>query len=208
VLTLALDVDGVLLDLDRGGAGHWTNELTARFAITHDELHRTLFQPAWEDVVNGRRAIESALGAALDAMGSSAMVEDVLSCWFEADFVLIKASIEFARRATSAGVRVVLATNQEHRRARFLRDRLGEVLTFEAMVYSGAIGVQKHDPQFFEIASKQLGIGFDRRADVVFVDDTIGNVHQARVAGWTAIHAGRDVSWISEVEMALGIGSS
>jgi putative hydrolase of the HAD superfamily len=208
VLTLALDVDGVLLDLDRGGAGHWTNELTTRFAITHEELHRTLFQPAWDDVVNGRRAIESALGAALEAVGSSATVEEVLSCWFEADFVLVDAAVEFARRATSAGVRVVLATNQEHRRARFLRDRLGALMTFETMIYSGAIGVQKHDSRFFDVASEQLGIEFERRADVVFVDDTMGNVGQAHAHGWTAIHAGRNLAWIGEAEMALGIGSS
>ena len=108
MFTLALDVDGVLLDPDRGGAGHWTNELTARFGITRDEFRRAFFMTAWDDVVNGRRPIEPAVAAALEVIGSTATVEDVLGCWFEADYVPIEAAVGFARRAAASGTRVVL----------------------------------------------------------------------------------------------------
>ncbi len=44
MLTLALDVDGVLLDLDRGGRGPWTNEIRAEFGIEPALLHEALFR--------------------------------------------------------------------------------------------------------------------------------------------------------------------
>ena len=205
MFTLALDVDGVLLDPDRGGAGHWTNELTARFGITRDEFRRAFFMTAWDDVVNGRRPIESAVAAALDVIGSTATVEDVLGCWFEADYVPFDAAIGFAQRAAASGTRVVLVTNQEHRRARFLTERLSAAFKLDGIVYSADVGAQKHEAKFFDVASERLGIPLDRRADVVFVDDTIDNVRQAKASGWTAIHADPGGAWIGEAERVLGI---
>ena len=189
MITLALDVDGVLLDPDRAGAGHWSNELTAKFGITRDEFRRAFFMVVWDDVVNGRRPIEPALASALESIGSKATVEAVLACWFEADFVPVPAAIEFARRAAASGVRVVLVTNQEHRRARFLADRLGELIKLDGIVYSADVGVQKHEAKFFDVATKRLAITDGRRSDVLFVDDTVDNVRQASASGWTAIHA-------------------
>jgi hypothetical protein len=47
---------------------------------------------SWDDVVNRRRPIEDALTEALHLIGSSAPVENVLSCWFDADYVPFKAT--------------------------------------------------------------------------------------------------------------------
>jgi putative hydrolase of the HAD superfamily len=159
----------------------------------------------WDDVVNGRRPIEPALAAALEAIGSTASVEDVLGCWFEADYVPIQATIDFAQRASLSGVRVVLATNQEHRRARFLVEGLGAAFPLDGIVYAAEVGAQKHESRFFDVASECLGISLDRRAEVLFVDDTLGNVHQASASGWTAIHADASGAWIAQAERVLGI---
>lgn len=205
MLMLALDVDGVLLDPDRGGKGHWTNELTARFGITRDEFRHAFFVRVWDDVVNGRRPIEPAVADALGTIGSTATVEEVLACWFEADFVPIEEVVAFARRVSAAGMRVVLATNQEHRRAAFLAERLGELMTIDAIVYSAQIGAQKHEAKFFHVASERLEVVLDRRSDVVFVDDLIDNVRLANASGWTAILADAGRSWIGEAGLVLGL---
>ncbi len=63
-------------------------------------------------------------------------LETVLSCWFEADFVPVDSVIALANRAAEQGVSVVLATDQEHRRAQFLSERLRTLLPIEAMIYS------------------------------------------------------------------------
>ena len=89
MLTLALDVDGVLLDPNRHGDGHWTNELTAQFGIERAQLRESFFMNSWDDVINGRRTVEDGLGEALARIGTTVDVESVLSCWFDADYAPI-----------------------------------------------------------------------------------------------------------------------
>lgn len=198
---LALDVDGVLLDSDRGGDGHWSNALARRFGIERRRLREHFFAPYWHDIVTGRQPIEPRLHEALERIGSDLSVEEVLDCWFEADFVPIEPAFEFARSAAAAGVEVVLATNQEHRRAAYLRDRIGARLDLRDVLHSAELGVEKSDPTFFDLATERLGVT-DRSA-VVFVDDTLVNVEVARSCGWHAIHAVDDQSWIDAVRAVL-----
>lgn len=204
-VTLALDVDGVLLDPDRNGAGHWSNELTSRFGIDRAQLRESFFMNCWDDVVNGRRSVEDGLAEALALIGTTVDVEAVLSCWFDADYAPIDETFDLARRAAAAGCRVVLATNQEHRRADYLRRRIGATLPLAGVIYSADVGCQKHDPNFFEIASERLGVHPDRRSSVVFVDDVLHNVDVARSAGWRAVHAADDHPWRDDVAELVGL---
>lgn len=203
---LALDVDGVLLDPDRGGDGHWANEVTARFGIERIQLREAFFEPSWDDIVNGRRSVEDGLGTALKDIGATVDVESVLSCWFDADFTPFDDAFELAHRAAQAGHRVVLATNQEHRRAEYLRQRIGERVPLDAVFYSADIGYSKHDRRFFEVASERLGLAPAQRSTVIFVDDAPENVEVARSVGWSAVHAPADQPWCHEVEQLLGLG--
>lgn len=205
MLTLALDVDGVLLDPDRNGDGHWTNELTAQFGIERAQLRESFFMNCWDDVVNGRRSVEDGLAEALARIGVTVDVEAVLSCWLDADYAPIDEAFDLARRAAAAGCRVVLATNQEHRRADYLHRRIGAEFALDAVIYSADVGCQKHDPRFFEIASERLGVNVDLRQSVVFVDDVMHNVDVARSSGWRAVHASSDQRWRHEVAELLGL---
>lgn len=71
------------------------------------------------------------------------------------------------------------------------------------MLYSAELGVQKHDPAFFELATDVLD---GAPGDVVFVDDGQSNVDQAAAAGWAAVLGSPDGGWIPEVEHLLGLG--
>jgi putative hydrolase of the HAD superfamily len=202
---LALDVDGVLLDPGRGGRGGWQEELAARFSVDAGELDPVFFQSAWPEVILGRRPIVPALAQAIEDLGWTMTVEDLLGCWFEADFVVDGDVVEAARTWAADGARLVLVTNQEHRRARFLGDRLGALMPIEGLVYSAAVGVMKSDPAFFPIASDRLGIDGDG-TKVVFVDDSADNVEAARRHGGTAVHFRRTSDWRTEVSAALSRG--
>ena len=205
MLTLALDVDGVLLDPDRNGDGHWTNELTAQYGIQRAQLRESFFMNSWDDVINGRRTVEDGLGEALARIGTTVDVESVLSCWFDADYAPIEETFDLARRAAGAGCRVVLATNQEHRRAAYLHRRIGAAVPLERVIYSADVGCQKHDPRFFETASDRLGLSPDQRTSVVFVDDVMHNVEVARSSGWRAVHASAGQPWRHEVADMLAL---
>lgn len=205
MLTLALDVDGVLLDLDRNGRGHWTNELKAQFGIEPALLNEAFFRRSWTDIIIGRRSVEDGLAEALAQIGTTANVESVLACWFDADYVPIADTFELAQRASQAGCRVVLATNQEHRRAAYLQRRIGASFPIDRVIYSADVGYQKHDPTFFEIASDLLGVDLRDRGNVVFVDDASQNVTVARSAGWRAVHASPGQPWHNEVANLLDL---
>jgi len=203
--TLALDIDGVLLDPDRNGDGHWTNELESRFGINENQIQEAFFSKSWDEVLHGQRSIEECLSEALARIGTTVDVESVLSCWFDADYVPIQETFDLARRASQAECRVVLATNQEHRRAEYLRRRIGAAVTLDHIFYSADIGYPKHDRRFFEAASQRLGLTADQLPSVVFVDDGAKNVEVARSFGWRAVHATVDRAWRQEVTELLGL---
>ena len=108
-LVVALDVDGVLLDSERGGAGPWQRALSDRFGIDPAELQRAFFDQSWSGVIVGRLSIEDALGSAIARSSWAVSVDEFLECWFEADFwpvaevVSAAAVVERAGRASGAG---------------------------------------------------------------------------------------------------------
>ena len=82
------------------------------------------------------------------------------------------------------------------------------MMPIDDVLYSADLGVQKHEPAFFELASARLGVATDQRDDVVFVDDAAHNVDQARAAGWRAVHADPNApasAWITEVDRLLAL---
>ncbi len=200
-VVLALDVDGVVLDSERGGLGKWHHEVERRYGVDIADLQRVFFEPSWPAIVRGERPIEPALDVALAQLGWPMTTEALLDCWFEADFVVDPEVAAAASAWAGAGARVVLVTDQEHRRAAYLRDALRDVLPVSGFAYSAAIGRTKRDDGFFPAACEVLGI--DPASGVVFVDDTLPNVEAARRHGWTAVHFTKASAWRDEIERAL-----
>lgn len=201
-VVLALDVDGVLLDADRGGRGRWNGEVEAHFGISPSDLRSAFFQRSWPAVIVGEQSVEDALQDAITRNAWPFGVDEFLQFWFATDYVPETTTIEWAARWGDAGVRLVLATNQEHRRAEHLRDHLGSRLAISDVCYSADLGVVKLDPRFFETAAQRLDIDPAGQV-VVFVDDEAANVDSARQAGWQAVHAGPDHTWRSAVDAII-----
>jgi len=199
---LALDVDGVILDPQRGGRGRWQIAFGERFGVDAGRLDDTLFATAWLDVITGKRPVESALHEALQELGWGMGVDAALQCWFEEDFVTAPAVVAWAAAWSQRGIPLALVSNQEPRRARFILDRLAPLLPIGGVAFSGDVGVVKNDPAFYDRAERRLGaVGLGR--SVVFLDDTPSNVETAARHGWTAIHFAKDKDWQREVAAAL-----
>jgi putative hydrolase of the HAD superfamily len=201
-VVLALDVDGVVLDSERGGLGKWHREVEQRWDVDITDLQRAFFQPSWPNIVRGKLPIEPALTSALQDLGWPMTTEELLACWFEADFVVDRDVIAAAAAWSDDGARVVLVTDQEHRRAEYLRDGLADLLPVSTFVYSAAVGRVKRDDGYFAVACEALDIEPDERA-VVFVDDTLPNVEAARRHGWSAVHFTKATGWRAEIDAAL-----
>jgi FMN phosphatase YigB (HAD superfamily) len=199
---LALDVDGVILDPQRGGRGPWQLAFSERFGVDARRLDKTLFATVWADVITGKRPIESALHEALQELGWGMGVDAALQCWFEEDFVTAPAVMAATTAWSQLGIPLALVSNQEPRRARFIEGRLAQLLPVSGVAFSGDLGVVKSDPDFYGQAEHRLGvIGLGR--SVVFLDDSPGNVETAARHGWTAIRFTKDKDWQREVSTAL-----
>ncbi|MEY2473730.1 MAG: putative hydrolase of the superfamily [Actinomycetota bacterium] len=194
-VVIALDVDGVLIDPTRGGAGHWLEVVGPRFGVTADDM-APFFRGAFRDVTSGRRTVEDALADHFASRGVDHLA--FLDAWLDEDAhpndEVVKAAEEWARR----GVAIVLATTQEHRRVDRLRALFGDRLQLADVLYSADLGAAKPDPEFFRRADARLG---GRR--VVFVDDMVANVEAARVHGWTAVHYPAERNWRDVVDSYL-----
>lgn len=201
-VVLALDVDGVLLDAGRAGLGSWKRALDVRFGVDGDALHAAFFEPYWNEIIIGVRPIEPALAHALSVLRWNVSVEEVLECWFDADYVVDHEVVDAARAWSAQGAEIVLATNQEHRRVAYLRERLDVLLPIATVLYSADLGYQKRHSPFFAAASTKLGLE-ERLRPVVFVDDDRANVDAARRHGWTAIYFTKHDAWREEIDTAL-----
>jgi hypothetical protein len=101
---LALDVDGVLLDPQRGGRGPWQVAFSERFGVDAARSDGTLFAGAWSDVITGARHVETALAEVLHELGWDMGVDAALQCWFEEDFVVEPAVLAAATTWSSSAI--------------------------------------------------------------------------------------------------------
>lgn len=201
-VVLALDVDGVILDDARGGSMRWKSAFGEKFGVSADLLSKEFFGRVWSRVIRGQFPIESALEETITALDWTMTVDQVLNIWFETDYYPDNEVVAAAFSWAQQGARVVLVTNQEHRRAEFLKFRLSKLLPLGGFIYSAAIGFVKEEREFYPIADTQLGTS--ELADaVVFVDDTLENVEAARSHGWRAIHFEKSTAWQSRIDYSL-----
>ena len=169
-----------MLDPDRGGRGAWHGALYERFGVDAGALQAAFFGPEWTAVVRGQSAIEPVMARTIETLGWDMTVDDLLDCWFEADFHPDRAVVEAAADWAADGVRLVLVTNQEHRRAHDVEGRVRDSFPVAGMAYSAALGFMKNDPEFYPAACDRLGLARD--APVVFLDDSAENVAVAPAA--------------------------
>jgi putative hydrolase of the HAD superfamily len=204
---LALDVDGVLLNSSPPGRGTWQHVLEQKYGVRAADLQSTFFEQAWPDIMVGRLNIESPLEAALTSLGWPCTAEEFLADWFEADFVFNDEVVEAALTWTSDGAKLVIVTNQEHRRATYLLERFSAFFPVSSMAYSAEVGHEKRTPEFLQVADTMFGTT-EAPSSVVLLDDTMANVEGARAHGWQSVHFTGQPGWRDEVEEALAAAST
>lgn len=165
------------------------------------------FEQAWPEIMLGVMPVEPALSDAILKLGWPCSVEEFLRAWFEADFVVDLAVAAAATRWVTEGARLILVTNQEHRRAAFLRDHFAEYLPPFDLFYSAAVGTGKTNPDFFRHVDAALGISEERQS-VVLVDDTRANIGVAATHGWLTVHFTCQPDWQREIGAALSAAGS
>lgn len=182
---LMVDVDGVLIDGRPDDGRHWQTSIEDDLGLTAGALHERFFAPHWEDIVVGRAGLMERLTAVLHAIAPQVSPAAFVAYWFEHDSRLVAPLVAELAFVRGAGIRVYLATNQEHLRAAYLMEHLGLADHVDGIFYSARLGAKKPDPEFF--AKVQAAVGL-RGDELLLIDDSRQNVEAARTAGWQAIH--------------------
>ncbi|GAA2039374.1 HAD family phosphatase [Terrabacter terrae] len=115
---------------------------------------------------------------------------------------LVPGTAEILRALHERGMRLVALTNWSAETFHHAPQRFPEVFAvFTDVVVSGVEGVVKPDPEIFRVLARRLGHPLE---GVLFVDDSLANVHAARAAGMDAVHfTGAPALWSELQERAL-----
>lgn len=181
---LMLDVDGVLVSGRTEAGAHWSAGLPSEFGLDPETLHEAFFASHWEDVVTGRALLRPRLAAALAGIAPHVGADRLIDYWFRNDACVNRDLLGEVARLRSGGMRVDLATNQEHERVRYLQETLGFAGLFDGCHYSAALGCRKPARAFFDAVADGIGIA---PASLLLIDDSADNVAAAVAAGWQAL---------------------
>jgi putative hydrolase of the HAD superfamily len=183
------DVDGVLVhgyhsrpELQR----RWDENLLEDLGIAPEDFKdKFIFDVFVKKVLIGKVGLVEALDLVLPQLGYKGPTQRIVSYWLEHDSRLNVELIDVVRKLRAGGgVKLYIATNQEHLRAQWLWQtlRLGEI--FDDMFYAARLGVMKPEPRYFDEVERRIG----RQAEPpLFFDDTEKVVAGARKSGWEAV---------------------
>jgi putative hydrolase of the HAD superfamily len=191
IKALMVDVDGVLVDGRPEDGRHWLTSVEADLGFTAEALHEHFFAPHWESIVIGHAGLMEQLTTALRRIAPHVRPADFVSYWLEKDSRLVAPLLAELARVRAAGIRVYLATNQEHLRAAHLMEKLGLDDHVDGMFYSARLGAKKPDMEFFVRVQAAVRLSGD---EMLLIDDSRQNVDAALAAGWRALHWTKDSS--------------
>ena len=199
------DVDGVLIHGMHANPAYvrrWDGELLADLGVDPQRFVSEFIHDIFlKRVVTGQISIIEALERRLPGLGFKGSPMAFLHYWLERDSKLNQPLLEIIRQLkATGGVRLFIATNQEHMRAHWLWSHLRLCDLFEDIFYSARIGVRKPDPKFFRFVDRKLG---PQEQPPLFFDDTPAVIAGAQAAGWEAVLFNTlldctDHNWISQ----------
>lgn len=158
---------------DEVAAKHWVEQIFQSYGGDWADFDRgTVTVP---DLV---RRIAARTG--LDEIEVRSVVDAV-----PAELQPIPESVALLRRLHVAGRRLYYLSNMPEPYAGHLEREHDFVACFESGLFSARVGLIKPEPQIFALAAARFA---EAPAQLVFLDDVLGNVEAARRAGWQALH--------------------
>jgi putative hydrolase of the HAD superfamily len=180
VKLIMVDIDGVVVHPQPQG---WSANLERDLGLSGGLLHSAFFKPHFVEVLCGRVTLRDRLGPVLEEIAPHLTCDRLIDYWFENDSHLNDDLLQQLAQIRGRGLKLHLATVQEHERAAFLWQKLGLREHFDAIHYSADLGWVKPAAEFFAEAERRSGFS---ASEIFFIDDRIANVEGAREHGWRA----------------------
>ncbi len=197
---VAWDFDGVLNRNVINGRFVWQDGLAA-FGISQKSFESFMFSDGFWPIMRGEEDLLDRLKRFRKHAGFATEAKELLEFWFEADARPCAQMLALMERAQVAGLRQVIATNNEHRRSAYIENEMGYGARVEKLYSSGRMGVAKPDAAFFRAIEADLGLAPEQ---ILFVDDYRDNVDGAAACGWQVYHFPEDgqadlQDWLSDI---------
>ena len=178
---LMIDVDGVIVVHPHPHG--WSVNLERELGLARETLQAAFFERHFNDVLLGRAGLRERLGPVLQQIAPHLTCDQLIEYWFAHDSNLNLDLLQQLGRAKRRGLKLHLATVQEHERAEFLWRKLALGEQFDTIHYAADIGWAKPAPQFFAEVERRSGFA---PSEIFFIDDRIENIEAARNRGWCA----------------------
>ncbi|KKB10372.1 hypothetical protein VE26_08460 [Devosia chinhatensis] len=163
----------------------WDENLLADLGVDPERFRTEfIFDIFIKKVVIGQMSLIEALDRRLPGLGFTGSSMVFAQYWLSHDSRLNTELLDAIRRLKdSSGIRLYIATNQDHMRAQWLWQTLRLSELFEDIFYSARAGVLKPHKDFFEFAQARMG---PQSEPPLFFDDTPKVIDGARAFGWDA----------------------
>lgn len=184
---ILFDVDGVLIhgyhakpELRKC----WDIDLEVEFGISRADFTNCFVRGVFEqEVLTGKQDLYSALKAVLPDIGYQDDPQILIDYWIKKDSNVNTGLIRYIDALSKLPeISLFIATNQEHRRARYLMEEVGFKNYFDDIFYSARVGYMKPDRKYYEHVEKLFGQ--QQEQQVILFDDNQDVVDGASRAGW------------------------
>lgn len=146
------------------------------------------FKGPFQKLKRGKGNLKDELELVMKGWGWNGTAEELIAFWMSGD-VVDEDIRSLINQLKKQGVACYLTTNNEAVRGDYLRDGLGFGELFDHLFVSGKLGHAKPDKEYFELVWKQAQEdGATTKNDVLFCDDELEIVEEARAFGFDAYH--------------------
>jgi putative hydrolase of the HAD superfamily len=182
---VAWDFDGVLNRNIEDRRFVWADRFEADIGHSLAGFNAAIFAQGFDEIITGRQDLRDRVEAwALD-VGYAGGPDALLTYWFEKDARPDTEVGELMDALAQQGVRQIIVTNNERRRAAYIEREMGFGSRVERVFASGRMGLRKPDPAYFAHVTTALDVD---PARMLLIDDCPKNVPAAIRCGWQTFH--------------------
>ncbi len=185
IKVIAWDFDGVLTRNIVDGRFIWAADFEADTGQSRKVFEDFIFGRDLDAILTGREDLRDRVDAWAKSVGYAPGPDALLEYWFKKDAALDPMTLGLMDRVARKGLRQVLTTNNENRRATYIENQLGFGNRVEHIFASGRMGVAKPDTEYFKAVSATLRVNAN---EILFIDDLAENIIAAKAFGWKTMH--------------------
>lgn len=182
---VAWDFDGVLNRNIVNGRFVWADRFEVDIGHSLADFTQAIFRSNFDDIITGKEDLRDRLIEWARNVGFIDGADRLLLYWFKNDALPDPKVGEIVDALNRRGIRQVIVTNNEARRASYIEREMGFAKRVERVFASGRIGLRKPDFAFYAHVTDKLGA---HPSQMLLIDDCPKNVPASIRCGWRAFH--------------------